>query len=504
MKIDRQGLETLYADMSEYELGGIDPDKLTDEARQVFAAEVARRGITREPAPVEAARAVDTVYTAKHLFSISPALRAKRSMGILITRISFVLTCLGLLFWIFMFFAALRSNSFYTHKIEYIFWIIYASIAVYAMWRLYLWPYVVVLCINFISIIILILRDFPVFALAGPSEYILLGLTIISAVTTWEIRKDLRADKTGDRPFKPESWSATSSVVENSPNFSDNAVAREAVTVPLVAQAAPVPEAAPAWPPVVGMAAETQAAAGQAGVPPDAPQAGSCAANRRFWLIPGLVTVAAMTAIMLGVYLYPQNQHPADAPQVRPAAEAGAPGSQKDVTGASLDVNTFNLQDGISVSLPKSWVAIPSENNSYVLYAERYDIMGSIIARFQILSEKIDSLYNQEYIKNLNAKERGEFAKALAGTYIYPEWDAKINVTNRRVVDYKIIDLNGFFAVALTAKGNWGQDAFNHEVRYIIFDDHLVVAHLLWLGSEPTQLGREIAAILKSIVPGRK
>lgn len=219
------------------------------------------------------------------------------------------------------------------------------------------------------------------------------------------------------------------------------------------------------------------------------PQEKPRASSRIFGLITGLTAVVLAGAVMVCLGLYQQNQRLEK--ELQPATTA--------------EVKTFNLQDDISISLPKSWVVSTATNDSNILIAARFNNAGRLIAELKIFSEKLEySYYNQEYIKNLSAIEKNKLAKEFADIYESSEFDSAVNIENRRIVDYKIINLNGFFTVLLVAKGKFDQDKVTDEARYICFRDHIVSIDLVWFDSNYSLLSLEIDTILKSIIPGRQ
>ena len=431
MKIDRQGLETLYADMSEYELGGIDPDKLTDEARQVFAAEVARRGLAIEPV------GIDTVYTAKHLFSVSPALRAMHFWGLLALRAFFVFM---VLFECISIFAIFDPDIQIVTKLAIGLFVIWIFFVLFGIWHLRLWPYVVIMCLNVISAVLLLSRNKIDFIEISSVWWVMTGLFIVFIIITLKIHKDLRGNITDERPLEQEAKSAAR------------------------------------------------------------------AANRRSQLITGLATIAAMGAVMLGVYFYGQNQRMEKGLlQEITNFNLNSIDSQADVSASALDVNTFNLQCGISISLPNNWISSETGDDYSPFTAARLDHIGEFIAAFRIYSVKVEqSGYNSEYVKLLNAEERNKLAKKFVNDYESPEFDSVIGIMDRLVIDYKAVDLNGLFAILITAKGNIGQDKVTNEVRYVISGNNLFFISLVCPEARTSLLQREIDLILNSIAPARK
>ena len=211
--------------------------------------------------------------------------------------------------------------------------------------------------------------------------------------------------------------------------------------------------------------------------------------SRISWLITGLATVVIAGAVMVCLGLYQQNQRLEE--QAQPATAS--------------ELTTFNLQCGISVSLPKNWTISTVEGDSFALDAIRDDDSGAMIAKFEVVSEKMtDVNYSLERIKNLNAKEQVKFAERIAKRYESSELDSDVDIRNRRVIDYEINDMNGFFAVSLTTQEVLGQDKISGKALSIFFEDRVVAIVLVWVESSYSLLRQEIDTILNSIAIDRQ
>lgn len=179
--------------------------------------------------------------------------------------------------------------------------------------------------------------------------------------------------------------------------------------------------------------------------------------------------------------------------------------AQDNVSAPSSDVNKFNLQCGISVSLPNNRVISTDDSDCSILSAELYNDAGILAADFKIRSGKLENVdYDLKRNKNLNGKEKGEFAEKFVETYASSKYDSILNIENRQVIDHRIINLNGLFAVSLPAKGNMGAYKVTDELRCIFFDEHMASAVLLYFEPDLPLRQSEIDLILGSIAPVRK
>ena len=207
------------------------------------------------------------------------------------------------------------------------------------------------------------------------------------------------------------------------------------------------------------------------------------------WLISGLAIVVAAGAIIACLHFYQQNQRLEKG--LQPVAAA--------------DANIFNLQNGISVSLPKNWNVFTSRNESNILSAQRSDADGALLGTIKIVSKYIDNVsYNFKDLKDLNAREKAELTEKFIKLSESTELNSAISVENRQVVDCKTIDLNGYFAISITARGKVFQYEVIHEMLEIFFSKHIVSVNLIYFDSALPLFRQEIDAILNSITPGRK
>ena len=425
MENNKPGLEKLRRDMSMNadEPAGGAPDKLSTAGREAFAAGERRealaaeaerqaKGDDPEPSPgrLEAERgggdegsaavtaSSGAVYTAKHLFNVSPALYAKHRWEFWVVRICFVvvallvcdcLACMSLKYYINqgLFIIPEALASIYT--------LVFLLAVLNAMWCLFVQAHIFVVCI--------IIAIMGIFALIGIkfSYYhcILMTICTLSGVSTWRIQKNLKG-KSNAESKEHDVELHGSGVAEDLNHSSRNNAFSEAGAAPLAAPAASL-----------------------GGDPQEKPREEPRTANLAAWPSPGLVAVVIAGVIMMGFYYYQQNQRLEGR-----AALATAAG-----------VKTFNLQDGISISLPKSWEVSTTENSSDLLRAVRYDDQGVEVAGLNISSEEI---YNLELLKNLNAQEQNEFAEAMVEVYRSLKFDSRLNMSDGQVTDYKIININ--------------------------------------------------------------
>ena len=188
MEADRKSLETLYANMGVDELMAVSPSKLTAMAKEIFETEVGRRGL------LPSAPTAEVAYTAKHLFSVSPNLRAKHFLGFLIIRTFFILSVLGAC--VIGYVILKYSNERYPIEIKVIETavLLYCLAALYGIWRLRLWPYIVSICLNIIVSIVMIWKG--IFSI-NTIGCIAILMIIVAAISTWEIRRTLETHVNG-------------------------------------------------------------------------------------------------------------------------------------------------------------------------------------------------------------------------------------------------------------------------------------------------------------------
>ena len=492
--VERRDFATRVEREANHDEPGASPGRLEDGKLEFGGG-----GALVTAASTAAGASSDAVYTARHLFNVSPTLYAKHSMDFLILRITFALVVLGI-------FASLVSiisgSSAISGPNEVT--ILFSLFMLYCTWRLHIWPYAVSIfgCIFVIGVFYS--RGVSPFEGRLMYVYLMLGMFVLSAIATWKIHESLIPDDPKAESDEQAAPLPMRAAAEDMRNQGRSDALPEAAAPPLAPETAQA-----AAPPDVALAAELQTTTGQAvdlaAELQEEPQEEPRTANRTAWLIPGLAIVVAAGAIIACLHFYQQNQRLEAGLQPVAAADANTSNMQADASAMAADVKTFNLQCGVSVSLPRNWVVSTIENDSSLLTVYRYDDAGLSLARLKIISEKIEHAnYSLMNIKSLNAKEQSKLTEKMIEGYESPEVEYITNISNRRVVGHRIIDLNGFFTISLTTKGNRGQYKVTEELRCIFFSDHLVSIGLLWGDSAFPLLSQEIAAILNSITPGRE